>query len=77
MNLDAASVENDEENVEADSDDGDGILGSNTDFLDPRYNLLHMITPTAPQNRLSYLVELVIDKCQKGISVTTRRHLVS
>ena len=68
VNLDAASVENDEENVEANADDGDAILGSNTNFLDPRFNLLDVITPTATQNRLSYLVELVIDKCQKGIS---------
>ena len=31
-------------------------------FLDPRYNLLELLTPMATQNRLSYLVELVLDK---------------
>jgi hypothetical protein len=46
----------------------DGLVSTDCKFLDPRYNLLDMLTPTARQNRLSYLVELVLDKCQKGIS---------
>jgi hypothetical protein len=45
-----------------------GFPSSDTDFLDPRYCLLDLLTPTATQNRLSYLVELIIDKCQKRIS---------
>ena len=45
-----------------------GILSSGSQFLDPRYNLLEMLTPTATQNRLSYLVELIQDKAQKQIS---------
>ena len=45
-----------------------GIPSSETDFLDPHYCLLDLLTPTATQNRLSYLVELVIDKTKKQIS---------
>ena len=44
------------------------IPSSDTDFLDPRYCLLDLLTPTATQNRLSYLVELLIDKSRKRIS---------
>ena len=44
------------------------MWGTGTDFLDPRYNLLDLLTPTATQNRLSYLVELVIDQAAKHIS---------
>ena len=32
-----------------------GVFGTGTDFLDPRYCLLDKLTPTANQNRLSYL----------------------
>ncbi len=39
-----------------------------TDFLDPKYNLLDLLTPTTTQNRLSYLVELVILQTSKQIS---------
>jgi hypothetical protein len=46
----------------------DGLVSTNSNFFDPRYNLLDMLTPIASQNRLSYLVELVIDKSQKFIS---------
>ena len=45
-----------------------GVFGSATTFLDPRYRLLDMLTPNATQNRLSYLVELLLDKYRKGIS---------
>jgi hypothetical protein len=38
------------------------MLSTRTTFLDPRYNLLELLTPTATQNRLSYLVDLVLDK---------------
>ena len=49
----------------------DGVLseeplwGTDTDFLDPKYNLLDLLTPTTTQNRLSYRVELVIDQASK------------
>jgi len=43
------------------------MLSIGTTFLDPRYNLLELLTPTATQNQLSYLVELVLDKSQKQI----------
>ena len=39
-----------------------------TQFLDSRYNLLELLTPTATQNRLSHLVELVLDKENNKIS---------
>ena len=45
-----------------------GVFGTGTDFLDERYCLLDKLTPTANQNRLSYLVELLLDKYNKGIS---------
>jgi hypothetical protein len=48
-----------------DADFEDGLMSKDCKFFDPRYNLLDMLTPTASQNRLSYLVELVLDKCQK------------
>jgi hypothetical protein len=60
-------LDNDNDDVN-EADFVDGLVSSDSHFLDPRYNLLDMLTPTASQNRLSYLVELVIDKCQKGIS---------
>lgn len=44
------------------------MFGSATTFLDPRFRLLDMLTPNATQNRLSYLVELLLDKYRKGIS---------
>jgi hypothetical protein len=44
------------------------MWGTGTDCLDPKYNLLDQLTPTATQNRLSYLVELVIDQAAKRIS---------
>ena len=44
------------------------MLSTGTDFLDPKYNLLDLLTPTATQNRLSYLVELVIYQAAKQIS---------
>ena len=37
-----------------------GIPNSETDFLDPRYCLSDLLTPAATQNRLSYLVELLM-----------------
>jgi hypothetical protein len=66
----AVNIEEVNEDVdeEADSAPEHGILGTGTNFLDPRYNLLELLTPTATQNRLSYLVELVLDKAQKQIS---------
>jgi hypothetical protein len=61
-----------ESSVEAQVEDGvtsEGPMwGTDTDFLDPKYNLLDLLTPTATQNRLSYLVELVIDQAAKHIS---------
>ena len=45
-----------------------GFPSSENDFLDPRFCLLDLLTPTATQNRLSYLVELLIDKYKKRIS---------
>ncbi len=45
-----------------------GVFGSATTFLDPRCHLLDMLTPNATQNRLIYLVELLLDKYRKGIS---------
>jgi hypothetical protein len=44
------------------------MWGTGTYFLDPKYNLLDLLTPTATQNRISYLVELVIDQATKLIS---------
>ena len=35
------------------------ILSTGTNFLTARYNLLKLLTPTATQNRLNYLVDLV------------------
>jgi hypothetical protein len=60
-----AAVENDNLDDEADVL---GMLSTGTTFLDPRYNLLELLPPTATQNRLSYLVDLVLDKSQKHIS---------
>jgi hypothetical protein len=37
-------------------DRGHGVFGRGTNFLDPRYYLLDKLTPSATQNRLSYLV---------------------
>ena len=45
-----------------------GVFGTGADFLDERYCLFDKLTPTANQNRLSYLVELLLDKYNKGIS---------
>ena len=45
-----------------------GLFGSATNFIDPRYRLLDMLTPDAKQSQLSYLVELLLDKYRKGIS---------
>jgi hypothetical protein len=47
---------------------GYGVVSSGTDFLDPRFRLLDLLTPTATQNRLSYLVELLLGKYGKQIS---------
>ena len=45
------------------------MFGRGSDFLDPRYcRLLDKLMPSATQNRLSYLVELLLDKNGKGIS---------
>jgi len=46
----------------------DGLVSTDSKFLNPRYNLLDVLPPIASQNRLSYLIELVIDECQKGVS---------
>ena len=53
------TVENDNLGDEADVP---GMLSIWAHFLDPRYNLLELLTPMATQNRQSYLVELVLDK---------------
>ncbi len=45
-----------------------GFPSSENEFLDPRYCVLDLLTPTATQNRLSYLVELLLDKSKKRIS---------
>jgi len=58
-------VENDNLDDEADVL---GMLSTCTTFLDPRYNLLGLLTPTTTQNRQSYLGELVLNKPQKQIS---------
>ena len=58
----------DEDDNFNDEADDPGMLSTGSHFLDPRYNLLQLLTPTATQNRLSYLVELVLDKSQKQIS---------
>jgi hypothetical protein len=58
------TVENDNLGDEADVP---GMLSIWAHFLDPRYNLLELLTPMATQNRQSYLVELVLDKSQKKI----------
>ena len=60
--------ENDNANEEGDFIIETGMLSTTTNFLDARYNLLQLLTPTATQNRLSYLVELVLDKANKQIS---------
>ena len=60
-----------EEDIVEDAEDGNdihGLFGYATDFLDPSYRLLDLLTPHAKQNRLSYLVELLLDKYSKGIS---------
>ena len=43
--------DNEDVNEEADSVPEHGILGTCTNFLDPRYNLLELLTPTATHNR--------------------------
>lgn len=53
-----------------------GLVTSGTDFLDPRYRLLDLLTPTATQNRLSYFVELLIDKYEKQISNEALKHRI-
>ena len=63
-----SSHETDREDTEADLFMGSGMMSTGTQFLDSRYNLLELLTPTATQNRLSYLVELVLDKANKKIS---------
>ena len=35
----------------------DGLVSTDSKFLDPRYNLLDVVTPIASQHRLSYLIE--------------------
>ncbi len=46
-----------------------GVFGTGTYyFLYPGYYLMDKLTPTANQNRLSYLVELLLDKNYKSIS---------
>ena len=45
-----------------------GVFSSATTFLDPRFRLLDTLTPNAAQNRLIYLVELLLDKYTMGIS---------
>jgi hypothetical protein len=45
-----------------------GVFGTGTNFLDPSYCLMDKLTPTANQHRISYLVELLLDKYNKGIS---------
>jgi hypothetical protein len=39
-----------------------GMLRTWTHFIDPRCNLLELLTPTATQNRPIYLVELSLDR---------------
>ena len=59
------AVENDNLDDEAD------VLGMSstwTTFLDPQYNLLKLLMPTATQSRLSCRVELIADKSHKQIS---------
>ncbi len=61
-----------EGSVEAQFEDGvtsEGPMwGTDTDVLDPKNNLSDLLMPNATQNRLSYLVELVIDQAAKHIS---------
>jgi hypothetical protein len=44
------------------------LWGTGTDFLDPKYIILDLLTPTTKQTRLSYLAELVIEQAAKHIS---------
>jgi hypothetical protein len=60
-------VADEDDNVDDEVDDP-GMLSTWSHFLDPQYNLLQLLTPTATQNRLGYLVALVLDKSQKQIS---------
>ena len=62
------------EGVDDDNIINEGLPSTVTDFLDPRYCLLDLLTPTATQNKLSYLVELVLDKSKKGISNEALKH---
>ncbi len=50
------------------------MVASDTDFHDPRYRLFDLLALTATQNRLSYLVELLIDKFEKQISNSALKH---
>ena len=68
VNISAASLSADEGSEQNNVFEEDALLGTGVEFLDPRYRLLDKLTPTATQNRLSYLVELVLDKCRKRIS---------
>jgi hypothetical protein len=45
-----------------------GLFGNATLFFDPRNRPLDMLPPDAKRNRLSFLVELVLDKFRKRIS---------
>jgi hypothetical protein len=66
----AANIHDDSEHVDEEADlvPEQWILSTCTNFLDPRYNLLELLTPTTTQNRSSYLIELdVLDKAQKKI----------
>ena len=59
---------NDVVDMEEDTFTDHGFTSSESDYLNPQYRLLDLLTPTATQNRLSHLVELVIDKSKKQIS---------
>ena len=58
----------DDIDMEEDAFTDHGFPSSESDYLDPQYRLLDLLTPNATQNRLSYLVELLIDKSKKQIS---------
>ncbi len=48
----------DDVSMEEDAFNDHGFQSSESYYFDPQYSLLHLLTPNATQNRLSYLVEL-------------------
>ncbi len=52
------------DNIEEDVNPG--LFGNATHFLDSKYRPFDMLTSDAKQNRLSSLVELLLDKFRKG-----------